>query len=121
MINYFFFKRTDLYKITLPKDIPPSHKGRCIRFNYHLIIGTQRSSVNSGATSNTSMGRGHVVQMPFRVLNHVSVDGSRPIYDLMNPVVLYKDEAKIEVQDSDTPKASITPAKNHCADPGIVL
>ncbi|KAI8583160.1 hypothetical protein K450DRAFT_224496 [Umbelopsis ramanniana AG] len=106
-----------LYKITLPKDIPPSHKGRCIRFNYHLIIGTQRSSGNGGATSNTSMGRGHVVQMPFRVLNHVSADGSRPIYDLMNPVVLYKDEAKIEAQDSDTPKASTTQTKNHCPNP----
>jgi hypothetical protein len=121
LLTTLFAKLPDLYKITLPRDIPPSHKGRCIRFNYHLIIGTQRSSVNSGATSNASMGRGHVVQMPFRVLNHVSADGSRPIYDLMNPVVLYKDEAKIEAQESDTPKASTTTTTNHHTNTGILL
>jgi hypothetical protein len=57
------------------------------------------------------MGRGHVVQMPFRVLNHVSADGSRPIYDLMNPVVVYQDEAKVEALESDTPKTSSVPTK----------
>jgi hypothetical protein len=57
------------------------------------------------------MGRGHVVQMPFRVLNHVSADGSRPIYDLMNPVVVYQDEAKVEALESDTPKTCNAPTK----------
>lgn len=47
------------------------------------------------------MGRGHVVHLPFRVLNHVSQDGSRPIYDLMNPVVTYQDEAKVELVDAN--------------------
>jgi hypothetical protein len=37
-----------------------------------------------------------VVQIRFRVLNHVSEDGSRPIYDLMNPVIQYKDEAIVD-------------------------
>ncbi|KAJ2962092.1 hypothetical protein NQZ79_g2811 [Umbelopsis isabellina] len=95
-----------LYKLTLPKDIPPSHKGRCIRFNYHLVIGTQRSSSNNSSSTNTGMGRGHVVHLPFRVLNHVSPDGSRPIYDLMNPVVTYQDEAKVEQVDTNEVQSS---------------
>ncbi|KAI7853420.1 Rgp1-domain-containing protein [Circinella umbellata] len=78
------------YKLKLPNDIPPSHRGKAIRFTYSLVVGTQRSNPSQ------SNGQGQVVQIPFRVLNHVSEDGSRPIYDLMNPVVMYKDEATVE-------------------------
>ncbi|RCH84109.1 hypothetical protein CU098_005804, partial [Rhizopus stolonifer] len=77
------------YKIQLPHDIPPSHRGKAIRFNYYLVVGTQ-----------STKQPGQVVQIRFRVLNHVSENGSRPIYDLMNPVVRYKDEA-MTVEDSD--------------------
>ncbi|KAI9274409.1 Rgp1-domain-containing protein [Phascolomyces articulosus] len=78
------------YKLKLPNDIPPSHRGKAIRFTYSLVVGTQRSN------SSPANGQGQIVQIPFRVLNHVSEDGSRPIYDLMNPVVMYKDEAIVE-------------------------
>ncbi|KAI8391357.1 Rgp1-domain-containing protein [Radiomyces spectabilis] len=79
------------YKLKLPNDIPPTHRGKSIRFNYYLIIGTQRSNARPGMQP-----QGQVVQIRFRVLNHVCEDGSRPIYDLMNPVVWYKDEAAIQ-------------------------
>lgn len=75
----------------MPNDIPPSHRGKAIRFNYYLVVGTQRAS--NGPKPPT---QGQVVQIRFRVLNHVSEDGSRPIYDLMNPVIQYKDEAVVD-------------------------
>ncbi|KAI9319707.1 Rgp1-domain-containing protein [Dichotomocladium elegans] len=83
------------YKLKLPNDIPPSHRGKAIRFSYSLVVGTQR------ANNGLSTGQGQVVQIPFRVLNHVTEDGSRPIYDLMNPVVMYKDEAIVEAFSDD--------------------
>ncbi|KAF7728895.1 hypothetical protein EC973_005290 [Apophysomyces ossiformis] len=93
------------YKLKLPNDIPPSYRGRAIRFNYYLVVGTQRSSsVQSGS-------QGQTVQIPFRVLNHVSEDGSRPIYDLMNPVVMYKDEAAVEGFTEDDFKSVKTPKR----------
>ncbi|KAJ8652306.1 hypothetical protein O0I10_012079 [Lichtheimia ornata] len=92
------------YKLKLPNDIPPSHRGKAIRFTYSLVVGTQR------ANTTPSGGQGQVVQIPFRVLNHVSEDGSRPIYDLMNPVVMYKDEAIVEAfseEDFKKPRLSM--------------
>lgn len=51
-------------------------------------------------------GGGQVVQIRFRVLNHVSEDGSRPIYDLMNPVVQYKDQAIVDEYEGSINKSS---------------
>ncbi|KAI8341173.1 Rgp1-domain-containing protein [Chlamydoabsidia padenii] len=85
------------YKLKLPNDLPPSHRGKSIRFNYYLVVGTQRAGNGSTGRSNGTQQQGQVVQLRFRVLNHVSEDGSRPIYDLMNPVVMYKDEAQVEM------------------------
>lgn len=82
------------YKITLPNDIPPSHRGKAIRFNYYLVVGTQRAPSIIKQPSLPTQGQ--VVQIRFRVLNHVSEDGSRPIYDLMNPIIQYKDEAIVD-------------------------
>lgn len=87
-----FFKLVS-YKIQLPNDIPPSHRGKAIRFNYYLMVGTQRAPSSMKPSLPT---QGQVVQIRFRVLNHVSEDGSRPIYDLMNPVIQYKDEAIVD-------------------------
>ncbi|SAM02517.1 hypothetical protein [Absidia glauca] len=90
------------YKLRLPNDLPPSHRGKSIRFNYYLVVGTQRAGRANGMQQ-----QGQVFQLRFRVLNHVSEDGSVPIYDLMNPVVMYKDEAQVElVQDHTKSKRS---------------
>ncbi|KAI8344340.1 Rgp1-domain-containing protein [Chlamydoabsidia padenii] len=95
------------YKIKLPNDLPPSHRGKSIRFNYYLVVGTQRGGSTSTVARNGGIQQqqGQVVQLRFRVLNHVSEDGSRPIYDLMNPVVVYKDEAQVELIQESTNKA----------------
>lgn len=100
--------KIDTYKIQLPNDIPPSHRGKAIRFNYYLVVGAQRAP--TGATAKPGLPtQGQVVQIRFRVLNHVSEDGSRPIYDLMNPVVRYKDEAVVD--EYNATKAEEKPVK----------
>ncbi|KAI8878852.1 Rgp1-domain-containing protein [Backusella circina FSU 941] len=83
------------YKITLPNDLPPSHRGKTIRFNYYLVIAVQKPpSVQAGKP--TLPPQSQLVHIRFRVLNHVSENGSRPVYDLMNPIVLYKDTAIVD-------------------------
>ncbi|KAI8912345.1 Rgp1-domain-containing protein [Powellomyces hirtus] len=78
--------KTYKYEIMLPKTLPPSHKGKIIRFSYKLIVGIQR-----GGTSHKSQ----VIQLPFRVFSFVQDDGSRPTYELMSPAVFTKDESTI--------------------------
>ncbi|CAB5395650.1 unnamed protein product [Rhizophagus irregularis] len=95
--------RTYTYETRLPNDLPPSHRGKAIRFLYYLIIGTHRGGMNH---------QSNVVQMPFRVFNYVSDDGSRPIYDLMNPVVIYKDEAIITCKE-EAPKPKPTKKRDN--------
>ncbi|GJJ73751.1 RAB6A-GEF complex partner protein 2 [Entomortierella parvispora] len=72
------------YQIELPADLPPSHRGKTIRFSYNLVLGVQRGSVHTPAKS---------VQLPFRLYNNISELGTRPVYDLMSPVILHKDTA----------------------------
>ncbi|KAI1315234.1 hypothetical protein EDD11_001066 [Mortierella claussenii] len=72
------------YQIELPADLPPSHRGKTIRFAYNLVLGVQRGSVHTPAKS---------VQLPFRLYNNISEQGTRPVYDLMSPVILHKDTA----------------------------
>lgn len=51
------------YCFTLPKGLPPSHKGKAIRISYNLVIGTQRAA--------TSQHQQQVrqVEIPFRVFS----------------------------------------------------
>ncbi|KAL1918396.1 uncharacterized protein VTP21DRAFT_3056 [Calcarisporiella thermophila] len=78
--------RTFKYETFLPSDLPPSHKGKAFRFNYNLIVGIQNGGLNN---------QSQVLELPFRVFNHTSEDGSRPVYDLMNPIVVWQDEATV--------------------------
>ncbi|KAG2234922.1 hypothetical protein INT48_000349 [Thamnidium elegans] len=103
------------YKLTLPKNIPPTYRGKAMRFNYYLVIGSQRSS-----SSKPFGAQGQVVQIPFRVFNHVSEDGNRPIYDLMNPEIHYTDKAMVDrinikesVPFSNSINNSSTPSKTN--------
>lgn len=56
-------------------------------------MGAQRAS-------QSKFNQGQVAQIRFRVLNHVAQDGSRPMYDLMNPVIVVKDEAIVNEHQS---------------------
>ncbi|CAJ0641833.1 13995_t:CDS:10 [Entrophospora sp. SA101] len=90
--------QTYTYESRLPNDLPPTHRGKAIKFYYNLIIGTHRGVMNH---------QSHIVQLPFRSsFLLIKEDGSRPVYDLMNPVVIYKDEAVITFKE-DMPKPKL--------------
>ncbi|GAA5795064.1 hypothetical protein HPULCUR_000415 [Helicostylum pulchrum] len=100
------------YKLTLPKNIPPTYRGKAMRFNYYLVIGSQRSS-----SSKPFGAQGQVVQIPFRVFNHVSEDGNRPIYDLMNPEIHYTDQAMVDRINVKEPAPFSNNNINNCSTP----
>ena len=58
--------RSYKYNFTLPKGIPPTHKGRAIKVTYNLVIGTQRAQANAQQHSVRH------VDIPFRVLPGVN-------------------------------------------------
>ena len=54
------------YTHTLPRGVPPTHKGRAMKVSYQLVIGTQRAQ---------STAQQHIikhVEVPFRVLSGVN-------------------------------------------------
>lgn len=57
--------RSYTYSFTLPRGLPPSHKGRSMKVNYHLTIGTQRA----GSTREQQVKQ---VDVPFRVFGSVN-------------------------------------------------
>lgn len=77
------------YSFTLPRGLPPSHRGRAIRVSYQLIIGTQRPV----AGSHHSQPIRHV-EIPFRVFGGVNAQGEDLGHDLMSPYVILKDQAR---------------------------
>ena len=54
------------YSFTLPKGLPPTHRGKAIKVSYNLVIGTQRA-----ATASEQQQIRHV-DFPFRVLGAVN-------------------------------------------------
>ncbi|KAF4551979.1 Rgp1-like protein [Elsinoe fawcettii] len=78
--------RSYKYRFTVPKGLPPSHKGRSMKVVYHLRIAVQRSgSVESQKIKD--------VEIPFRVLGSVNRDGDILGHDLMAPYILLNDVA----------------------------
>jgi hypothetical protein len=57
--------RTYTYSFTLPRGLPPTHKGRSIKVAYHLTIGTQRP----GSARDQQVKH---VDIPFRVFGSVN-------------------------------------------------
>lgn len=94
------------YRFQLPRGLPPSHKGRAIKVNYHLKIAVQRSG-SLGAQQNVSH-----IEIPFRVLGSVNsmslsfpgpgrvsltlcLDRGESLgHDLMSPYILLHDRAQ---------------------------
>jgi hypothetical protein len=66
----------DTYSITLPDNLPPTYKGRSLKFSYELVVGTCRAantlppSSALGPTGANSISR--VMKVPIRVYNHVA-------------------------------------------------
>ena len=54
------------YRFTMPKGLPPSHRGRAIRISYQLVVGTQRAATASRPQQSRQ------VEIPFRVFGGVN-------------------------------------------------
>ncbi|KAK0653203.1 RAB6A-GEF complex partner protein 2 [Lasiodiplodia hormozganensis] len=87
------------YTFTLPRGLPPSHKGRAMKVNYHLNIGTQRPGSAARAVRS--------VTVPFRVFGSVNNLGEILGHDLMSPYIILRDQATIET--IEDPKAQLIP------------
>ncbi|KAK5112141.1 hypothetical protein LTR62_004484 [Meristemomyces frigidus] len=72
------------YRFPLPRGLPPSHRGRAIKVQYHLSLGIQRPG---GQAINQ-------VEIPFRVLGSYNARGETLGHDLMSPYVLLQDSAR---------------------------
>ncbi|KAL1741437.1 Rgp1-domain-containing protein [Schizophyllum fasciatum] len=69
------------YSLALPANLPPTFRGRHLRFSYELVIGVCRA----GAAPGTG-GVSRVMKVPIRLYNNVSVGRVPRPYDLMWPV-----------------------------------
>ena len=58
----------DTYTVKLPSNLPPTYRGRTLRFSYQLSIGACRATVDAGVPSSQS----RVMKVPIRIYNHVS-------------------------------------------------
>lgn len=72
------------YRFSLPRGLPPSHKGRAIKVTYHLSIGVQRPEGQAVKR----------VEIPFRVLGSYDSRGDALGHDLMSPYILLQDAAR---------------------------
>ncbi|KAK5729577.1 Golgi membrane exchange factor (Ric1p-Rgp1p) subunit [Elasticomyces elasticus] len=76
--------RSYSYRFDLPRGLPPSHRGRALKVQYHLSVGVQRPG-----TQNVKH-----VEVPFRVLGSYNARGETLGHDLMSPYVLLQDTAR---------------------------
>ncbi|KAH0442215.1 hypothetical protein CcaCcLH18_01653 [Colletotrichum camelliae] len=83
------------YSFQLPKGLPPTHKGKAVKISYSLVIGTQRA----GGSKEQQV---RSVEIPFRVLGSVNSYGEILGHDLMNPYIIFRDQAKIKTVDKLT-------------------
>ncbi|RYN30242.1 hypothetical protein AA0115_g4986 [Alternaria tenuissima] len=79
--------RSYTYSFTIPRGLPPSHKGRSMKVAYNLIIGTQRA----GSTKEQQVKH---VDIPFRVFGSVNSRGEILGHDLMSPYIILRDQAR---------------------------
>ncbi|KAK3112279.1 Golgi membrane exchange factor (Ric1p-Rgp1p) subunit [Teratosphaeriaceae sp. CCFEE 6253] len=79
------------YRFALPRGLPPSHRGRALKVEYHLSIGVQRPGGQAAKQ----------VEVPLRVLGSYTARGETLGHDLMSPYILLQDTART---------TSVTPA-----------
>lgn len=80
--------RTYEYAFSLPKGLPPTHRGKVMKISYSLVIGTQRAG---GAKEQQVTS----VEIPFRVLGSVNDHGEILGHDLMSPYIILRDQARV--------------------------
>ncbi|KAL1305054.1 hypothetical protein AAFC00_001992 [Neodothiora populina] len=80
--------RSYTYRFQLPRGLPPTHKGRAIKVQYHIKIGVQRSGTLGGHQNVKH------IEVPFRVLGSVNNRGESLGHDLMSPYILLHDRSR---------------------------
>ncbi|KAF9508028.1 hypothetical protein BS47DRAFT_1332970 [Hydnum rufescens UP504] len=92
--------RTYTYSIPLPSVLPPTYRGRAVKFSYNLIIGTSTSKPSVLPTSmHETNQRNRILRVPIRVYNHIAVGRPPRPYDVLWPVARRKENplpAKVE-------------------------
>ncbi|KAF9738245.1 hypothetical protein PMIN01_03528 [Paraphaeosphaeria minitans] len=91
--------RSYTYSFTLPRGLPPTHKGRSMKVVYHLTIGTQRP----GSARDQQVKH---VEIPFRVFGSVNSRGEMLGHDLMSPYIILRDQAKTSTVNPDSRNGS---------------
>ncbi|KAK9375859.1 Rgp1-domain-containing protein [Lipomyces chichibuensis] len=79
------------YKITLPRTLPPSYRGKALKISYNLTIGIQR--IGQG------MQQPKITKFPFRVFQNIDAGGNQPVHSLTSPIVILRDEAITQATD----------------------
>ncbi|KAH9875066.1 hypothetical protein J1614_004554 [Plenodomus biglobosus] len=87
--------RSYTYSFTIPRGLPPTHKGRSMKVAYNLTIGTQRA----GSTKDQQVRH---VDIPFRVFGSVNSRGEILGHDLMSPYIILRDQARTKTLDPAT-------------------
>lgn len=106
--------RTYTYTLPLPSTLPPTFRGRMIRFSYELVVGTcRRGDSSEGTATSVGVTVSRVMKVPIRVYNWVSVSRPQRPYDLLLPVrkhdggkVTYLDSASGDVKKDLSPSSS---------------
>ncbi|KAI9697222.1 MAG: hypothetical protein M1836_004786 [Candelina mexicana] len=80
------------FKYAMPRGLPPSYKGKAIKINYNLVIGTQRA----GTTKEQQIRH---VEVPFRLFGGVNGRGEILGHDLMSPYIVLKDQTRTSTVD----------------------
>ncbi|KAF2766585.1 Rgp1-domain-containing protein, partial [Teratosphaeria nubilosa] len=96
------------YRFPLPRGLPPSHRGRALKVNYHLVIGVQRPGGQAVKR----------VEIPFRILGSYNPRGETLGHDLMSPYILLHDAARtMSIAPSSaptTPTPCFSPKDTEC-------
>lgn len=86
--------KTFSFSLQLPTDLPPSYFGKAIKINYELVVGTNRVDPRRSAAK-VGNQRSRLIKIPLRVYNHINILGASTFFDLTNPIILLRDEAKV--------------------------
>ncbi|KAJ1556865.1 hypothetical protein HK405_001559, partial [Cladochytrium tenue] len=80
--------RTFKFEIQLPRTLPPSHRGKLVRFSYKFIVGVQRAGPPSL--------RSQVFQIPVRIMPKPDLRAFQlPLFDLTDPFFAGVDAARV--------------------------
>ncbi|KAG9018182.1 hypothetical protein FRB90_011931 [Tulasnella sp. 427] len=85
--------RSYTYSVPLPAVLPPTFRGKAMKFSYHLVIGSSRARSSNSLTPYYAVENGpqsRIMRVPVRIYNNVSVERPPMPYDLLWPLARRK-------------------------------